>query len=72
MINVGRGGNDPSIICDDVDVKEVAPKIALAAVMNSGQVSCGMPSKLNSAYEETSSAWPLSEFTSMSRSMTSL
>ena len=71
-VTLELGGNDPSIICEDVDVKEVAPKIAFAAVMNSGQVSYGCAFKLNSAYEENSSAWPSSEFTSMSRSLTSL
>ncbi|EYB21885.1 hypothetical protein FG05_11542 [Fusarium graminearum] len=37
-VTLELGGNDPSIVCDDVDVKEVAPKIAFAALMNSGQL----------------------------------
>jgi acyl-CoA reductase-like NAD-dependent aldehyde dehydrogenase len=32
------GGNDPAIVLDDVDVKEVAPKIFFGAMLNSGQV----------------------------------
>ncbi|KAK2853348.1 hypothetical protein FQN49_005162 [Arthroderma sp. PD_2] len=37
-VTLELGGNDPSIICEDVDVEKVAPKIALAAFLNSGQV----------------------------------
>jgi acyl-CoA reductase-like NAD-dependent aldehyde dehydrogenase len=32
------GGNDPAIVLDDVDPKEVAPKIFQGAMMNSGQI----------------------------------
>jgi acyl-CoA reductase-like NAD-dependent aldehyde dehydrogenase len=32
------GGNDAAIILDDVDPKEVAPKIFMAAMLNTGQV----------------------------------
>lgn len=32
------GGNDAAIILDDVDVKEVAPKVFQAAMINAGQV----------------------------------
>jgi acyl-CoA reductase-like NAD-dependent aldehyde dehydrogenase len=32
------GGNDAAIILDDVDVKEVAPKVFQAAMFNAGQV----------------------------------
>ncbi|RGP69708.1 aldehyde dehydrogenase [Fusarium sporotrichioides] len=37
-VTLELGGNDPAIICDDVDVKEIAPKIAFGALMNSGQL----------------------------------
>jgi acyl-CoA reductase-like NAD-dependent aldehyde dehydrogenase len=32
------GGNDAAIVLDDVDVKEIAPKIFKAAMLNAGQV----------------------------------
>jgi acyl-CoA reductase-like NAD-dependent aldehyde dehydrogenase len=32
------GGNDPAIVLDDVDVREVAPKLFAGAMLNSGQV----------------------------------
>jgi acyl-CoA reductase-like NAD-dependent aldehyde dehydrogenase len=32
------GGNDPAIVLDDVDPKQVAPKIFNGAMMNSGQI----------------------------------
>lgn len=32
------GGNDAAIVLDDVDVKEIAPKVFQAAMINSGQV----------------------------------
>lgn len=35
----GRGGNDPALVFDDVDVADVAKKIATFAFLNSGQVS---------------------------------
>ncbi|RDW74228.1 aldehyde dehydrogenase-1 [Coleophoma crateriformis] len=37
-ITLELGGKDPAIICKDVDVKEVAPKITAAAFANSGQI----------------------------------
>lgn len=38
-VTLELGGNDPAIICDDVDVEEVAGKIAIFSFLNSGQVS---------------------------------
>src|SRR3546814_17692206 len=32
------GGNDAAIVLDDVDVKDVAPKLFAAAMVNAGQV----------------------------------
>ncbi|KAH6665009.1 Aldehyde/histidinol dehydrogenase [Halenospora varia] len=37
-VTLELGGNDPAIICSDVDVKAVAEKIAGLAFLNSGQV----------------------------------
>lgn len=37
-VTLELGGNDPAIICDDVNVEEVAPKIATLAFLNSGQI----------------------------------
>jgi acyl-CoA reductase-like NAD-dependent aldehyde dehydrogenase len=37
-ITLELGGNDPAIVLDDVDPKEVAPKLFAAAMVNSGQV----------------------------------
>ncbi|KAK2743782.1 hypothetical protein FQN57_004719 [Myotisia sp. PD_48] len=37
-VTLELGGNDPAIICGDVDVDVVAPKVAGAAFANSGQV----------------------------------
>jgi len=37
-VTLELGGNDPAVICDDVNVKEVAPKIATLAFLNSGQI----------------------------------
>src|SRR5258708_7868629 len=37
-LTLERGGNDAAIVLDDVDPKEVAPKIFAAAMHNSGQV----------------------------------
>lgn len=34
---VSSGGNDPAIVCGDVDVKDAVPKVASLAFMNSGQ-----------------------------------
>ncbi|RYO75618.1 hypothetical protein DL766_005570 [Monosporascus sp. MC13-8B] len=36
-VTLELGGNDPAIVCDDVDPQVVAPKIAMAALLNSGQ-----------------------------------
>ncbi|KAM4057326.1 aldehyde dehydrogenase family protein [Hirsutella rhossiliensis] len=32
------GGNDPAIVCDDVDIDVVVPKITTIAFLNSGQI----------------------------------
>ncbi|KAK7430967.1 hypothetical protein QQZ08_002496 [Neonectria magnoliae] len=37
-VTLELGGNDPAIICGDVDIKTVAPKLAMLAFLNSGQV----------------------------------
>jgi acyl-CoA reductase-like NAD-dependent aldehyde dehydrogenase len=37
-VTLELGGNDPAIVMDDVDVKEVAPKILQGALVNAGQV----------------------------------
>ena len=37
-VTLELGGKDPAIICDDVNIKEVAPKIATLAFLNSGQI----------------------------------
>ncbi|KAK7418292.1 hypothetical protein QQX98_004077 [Neonectria punicea] len=37
-VTLELGGNDPAIVCGDVDVKAVAPKLAMLAFLNSGQV----------------------------------
>ena len=36
------GGNDPAIICPDVDIAKVAPKVALFAFLNTGQICLNM------------------------------
>ncbi|KAL2672953.1 hypothetical protein Neosp_013671 [[Neocosmospora] mangrovei] len=36
-VTLELGGNDPAIVCSDVNVKEVAPKLAMGALANSGQ-----------------------------------
>ncbi|KAH7227159.1 Aldehyde/histidinol dehydrogenase [Fusarium redolens] len=36
--NSSVGGNDPAIVCSDVNLKKVAPKFAMAALANSGQL----------------------------------
>ncbi|OQV04848.1 hypothetical protein CLAIMM_09670 [Cladophialophora immunda] len=36
------GGNDPAIVCGDVDIEKVAPKIATFAFLNSGQICLNM------------------------------
>ncbi|PNY25946.1 Uncharacterized protein TCAP_04119 [Tolypocladium capitatum] len=37
-VTLELGGNDPAIICPDVDIATVAPKVAHLALYNSGQV----------------------------------
>ena len=37
-VTLELGGKDPAVICDDVDIAEVAPKIATLAFLNSGQI----------------------------------
>jgi acyl-CoA reductase-like NAD-dependent aldehyde dehydrogenase len=37
-ITLELGGKDPAIVCKSVDIKEVAPKIATLAFLNSGQI----------------------------------
>jgi acyl-CoA reductase-like NAD-dependent aldehyde dehydrogenase len=37
-VTLELGGNSAAIICPDVDVNKVAPKVALAAFFNSGQI----------------------------------
>lgn len=34
-----RGGNDPAVVFEDVDIDDVASKIATFSFLNSGQVS---------------------------------
>lgn len=36
--NLHSGGNDPAIICPDVDVASVAPQLAAYSFLNSGQI----------------------------------
>ncbi|OJD18382.1 hypothetical protein ACJ73_08724 [Blastomyces percursus] len=37
-ITLELGGNDPAIVCADIDIEAVAAKVAMAAFFNSGQV----------------------------------
>ena len=37
-ITLELGGNDPAIVCEDVDIETVAPTIATLAFANSGQI----------------------------------
>ncbi|EEP82234.1 conserved hypothetical protein [Uncinocarpus reesii 1704] len=37
-VTLELGGNDPAIICADVDVDKVAPKIAMSSFANAGQI----------------------------------
>ncbi|EFR03944.1 aldehyde dehydrogenase [Nannizzia gypsea CBS 118893] len=37
-VTLELGGNDPAIICEDVDIEKAIPKIAFAAFIHSGQV----------------------------------
>ncbi|XDG03218.1 hypothetical protein ABKA04_002833 [Annulohypoxylon sp. FPYF3050] len=39
------GGNDPAIVCPDVDVESIAPKLAYFALANSGQI-CTIPKRI--------------------------
>jgi acyl-CoA reductase-like NAD-dependent aldehyde dehydrogenase len=38
LLNLPSGGNDPAIVCKNVDIAATAPKIASLAFMNSGQI----------------------------------
>ncbi|KAK8258427.1 aldehyde dehydrogenase domain-containing protein [Phyllosticta capitalensis] len=37
-VTLELGGKDPAIVCDDVDVAQIAPKVAELAFLNSGQI----------------------------------
>ncbi|EEH34343.1 betaine aldehyde dehydrogenase [Paracoccidioides lutzii Pb01] len=37
-VTLELGGNDPAIICADIDIEAVAQKVAMMAFMNSGQI----------------------------------
>ncbi|KAL9563802.1 hypothetical protein ACKAV7_012044 [Fusarium commune] len=37
-VTLELGGNDPAIICDDVDIDAIVPKIKTLAFLNSGQI----------------------------------
>ncbi|KAF5984888.1 aldehyde dehydrogenase [Fusarium coicis] len=37
-VTLELGGNDPAVICGDIEVKAVAPKIVFSSLVNSGQV----------------------------------
>ncbi|KAL3421921.1 putative aldehyde dehydrogenase [Phlyctema vagabunda] len=37
-VTLELGGNDPAIICEDVNIEKIIPKIATLAFMNSGQI----------------------------------
>lgn len=37
-VTLELGGNDASVVCEDVDIKKVAPELAMGAFQNSGQV----------------------------------
>ena len=37
-VTLELGGNDPAIICEDVDLEKVVPKIATKVFLNSGQI----------------------------------
>lgn len=37
-VTLELGGNDPTIVCADVDIAAVAPKVATLAFLNSGQI----------------------------------
>jgi acyl-CoA reductase-like NAD-dependent aldehyde dehydrogenase len=48
------GGNDAAIVLDDVDPKEMAPKIFASATLNSGQVCFAIPAPSGSTRISTS------------------
>ena len=37
-ITLELGGNDPAIVCEDVDIDKIVPKIATLSFLNSGQI----------------------------------
>jgi acyl-CoA reductase-like NAD-dependent aldehyde dehydrogenase len=37
-VTLELGGNDPAIICEDVDIEKIVPKLATLAFLNSGQI----------------------------------
>lgn len=37
-VTLELGGNDPAIVCEDVDIAATAPQIATLALLNSGQI----------------------------------
>ncbi|KAJ5692503.1 hypothetical protein N7462_001926 [Penicillium macrosclerotiorum] len=37
-VTLELGGNDPAIVCEDVDIDKILPKIATLAFLNSGQI----------------------------------
>ncbi|CRG83674.1 hypothetical protein PISL3812_01029 [Talaromyces islandicus] len=37
-VTLELGGNDPAIVCEDVDIDAIVPKIATLAFLNSGQI----------------------------------
>jgi len=37
-VTLELGGNDPAIVCEDVDIEKIVPKIATLAFLNSGQI----------------------------------
>ena len=37
-VTLELGGNDPAIVCEDVDIDKIVPKIATLAFLNSGQI----------------------------------
>ena len=57
------GGNDPAVVFDDVDVDEVAQKVAGLAFLNSGQVRIDSSRALRST-----SGLLMNGFTDLSRS----
>ncbi|TVY18912.1 putative aldehyde dehydrogenase FUS7 [Lachnellula arida] len=37
-VTLELGGNDPAIVCEDVDIEKIVPKIATLSFLNSGQI----------------------------------